>query len=72
MIHEKNEYTAAEAAQTLQLDVTTLLKHKAKFEMGKDKGWWWYNEKREFRCTSEFIEALKNRTTRGKYLRKKK
>lgn len=64
----KTEYTAEEAAQILKLDVSTVLYHKKRLQMGKD---WWYNEKREFRCTPEAIEILKARPTRGKYLRKK-
>jgi hypothetical protein len=66
----KTEYTVHEAAEILGLDTTSILKHKAKFTMCAE--WWWFNEKREFRCTPAFIEALKQRTTRGKYIRTKK
>lgn len=65
----KTEYTADEAASILGIDTSTLLKHKTKLTMGKD---WWYNEKREFRCTPEAIQILKDRPRRGKYERKKK
>lgn len=65
----KTEYTADEAAAILGIDVTTVLYHKKRLEMGKD---WWYNEKREFRCTPAAIEILKDRPRRGKYERKKK
>lgn len=64
----KTEYTAEEAAKILKLDVSTVLYHKKRLQMGTD---WWYNEKREFRCTPKAIEILKARPTRGKYIRKK-
>jgi hypothetical protein len=69
MAEEKTEYTAEEAAEILGINVRTVLYHKNQLAMGLD---WWYNERREFRCSPEAIETLKNRTTRGKYLRKKK
>lgn len=68
MKQTKTEYTADEAAQILKLDVSTVLYHKKRLQMGTH---WWYNEKREFRCTPEAIEILKARPTRGKYIRKK-
>lgn len=69
MEESKEEYTAEEAAQILGINVRTVLYHKNRLAMGLD---WWYNAKREFRCSPEAIETLKKRTLRGKYLRKKK
>jgi hypothetical protein len=68
MKHKKTEYTSAEAAKILKVDVRTVLYHRKRLQMGTH---WWFNEKREFRCTPEAIEILKARPTRGKYIRKK-